>query len=362
MEDEASDILIIDKKIRNKFEKNISMLEEYKTRLEEVNKSLLYPNMQLRMINELKESKKLLEDRVYDVENGVTVNFYTAETAELIEDYKKCLLTPIIVSFSGKPMKKDKKKRKIIQKYLKIAARYTDIDVSSSNNCSSQIKCVNCNNKTFDIDNTTYICSVCFTEQIINNNNTSSYNDNERINMYTKYTYNKQTHFKDAIKQYQGKQNSTIPDAVYNDLEEQFRRLHLLLDSEDKKIKYKNITKDLILILLKELGYNKHYENVHLIHYVFTGEKPHDISHLEDVIINDFNILLNLYDKKYKQTTTRKNFINTQYVLYQLLTRHRYICNKKDFMALKTVDRQDFHDRICKDMFEELGWNHTPFY
>ena len=65
--------------------------------------------------------------------------------------------------------------------------------------------------------------------------------------------------------------------------------------------------------------------------------------------------------KKFKHIN-RKNFINTQYVLFQLLRRHRHSCKKEEFIILKTIDRKFFHDEICKELFEELGWNHSPFY
>ena len=114
-------------------------------------------------------------------------------------------------------------------------------------------------------------------------------------------------------------------------------------------------------MFLKELGYSKHYENVHLIHYNFTSIKPDDITYLEDKLFDDFNALTELYDKKYKNID-RKNFINTQYVLYQLLRRHRHPCKEEDFVILKTFDRKVFHDEIIKDLFQELGWNSTTYF
>jgi hypothetical protein len=119
------------------------------------------------------------------------------------------------------------------------------------------------------------------------------------------------------------------------------------------------VTKELITIFLRELGYNKHYENVHLIHYNFTNIKPDDISHLEDKLLDDFDILTALYDKIFKHIN-RKNFINTQYVLFQLLCRHKHPCVPEDFSILKTIDRKAFHDDICKDLFTLNGWNHFP--
>tara|TARA_Y100000389_G_C17381922_1_gene474846 strand:- start:642 stop:1226 length:585 start_codon:yes stop_codon:yes gene_type:complete len=190
----------------------------------------------------------------------------------------------------------------------------------------------------------------------------SCYHDIERINISNKYTYDRKIHFRDCIKQYQGKQNCSIDDKIYNDIDEQLHLHHLVnTNTQDKHEKYKKVTKKHILLFLKELGYSKHYENVHLIHYNFTGIEPDDISHLEDKLMDDFDLLSSLYDKMYKNIS-RKNFINTQYVVYQLLSRHKHKCIKEDFIVLKTADRQFFHDEICKNLFMELGWNHTPFY
>lgn len=109
-------------------------------------------------------------------------------------------------------------------------------------------------------------------------------------------------------------------------------------------------------MFLKELGYNKHYENINLIYYNFTGIKPDDISHLEDELLNDFDELTTLYDKKFRDNINRVNFINTHHILYQLLCRHKHPCKKEDFSILKTIDRQVFHDIVMEELFVDLGW------
>lgn len=193
---------------------------------------------------------------------------------------------------------------------------------------------------------------------------TSSYKDIDRVNISAKYTYDRKVHFRDCINQYQGKQNSTIDQKVYDDLEDQFIKHHLLSGNKNtsKEIRFKKIDKDHIQLFLKELGYCKHYENVNLIHYNLTGIKPDDISYLEDKLLEDFDALTELYDRKYKHKIERKNFINTQYVLYQLLARHKHKCRKEDFTILKTIDRKSFHDSITQDLFSCLGYNHVPFF
>ena len=95
-----------------------------------------------------------------------------------------------------------------------------------------------------------------------------------------------------------------------------------------------------------------------------TGKKPDDITYLEDKLLDDFDILSETYHKLFKNKSgfDRKNFINTQYVLYQLLLKYHHPCKKSDFTMLKTIDRKSFHDDVGKACFEYLGWNHAPLY
>ena len=355
------DIIIIDKQIRDKFTKQYDNINIYVNRLQEIEKTLKNKCLPPRAINELLETKKNISKYIEDTENLVQYNFYILKTVDLIEDYKKILKKPIKISFMGKPSKNNKKKQIIIDTYTTIIKDYVKVE-EDKKYVSPPIVCINCDNKKdFDIiDQSIYVCTKCFAQQTVLKYN-SSYNDIDRINISSKYMYDRKVHFRDCIKQYQGKQNSTIPDKVYTELTTELENHYILENSPEKEIKFKNVTKNHVLLFLKELGYANHYENVHLIHHVLTCKKQHDISSLEDQLLDDFDILTDLYDKKYKDIN-RKNFINTQYVLYQLLQRHKYRCDKEEFIILKTIDRKFFHDEVCQNLFEHLGWNHTPFY
>ena len=174
-------------------------------------------------------------------------------------------------------------------------------------------------------------------------------------------------HFKDCINQYQGKQNASIDDKVYKDLETQLE-LHGIItqqqQGENAIKRFSNITKEHILMFLKETGHSKHYEDVVLIYHKLTGKKVDDISHIEDALMEDFDKISNVYDQKFKFTgkIDRKSFINTQYVLFQLLRKHKYPCKLSDFNILKTLDRKSFHDDIVKEIFEHLNFNFKPIF
>lgn len=356
------DIIAIDKQIRDKFNKQYENINIYEERLYEIDQTLQNNSLSERTINELLESREKIVKYIDDTKNYVQYNFYILKTIDLIEDYKKILNKPIKLSFMGKPSKNNKEKQDIINKYVNIIKDYVKIEDTNKKPTQKYISCTNCDNKKdFDIiDNTIYVCTKCFAQQTVLKYN-SSYNDIDRINISCKYMYDRKVHFRDCIKQYQGKQNSTIPEKVYTELTNELEKHHILIDDPNKETRFKNVTKNHVLLFLKDLGYSNHYENVHLIHFMLTGKKPHDISNLEDKLLDDFDVLTELYDKEYKDIN-RKNFINTQYVLYQLLQRHKYKCNKEEFIILKTIDRKFFHDEVCQHLFENLGWNHTPFY
>ena len=396
---EVFDILSIDSKIKKKFNDDIDNINNFKSKLSDIKKTLesktfspqfskydeilspspliLSPSnvkISSRLVKNIQNNVDELEKKIVEIESRQKYDFYILETFFLIERYKTLLQTPVKMSFIGKSQQNIKEKDDIISKYMKIAHNY--IDISSSDiplKKSPEIKRVTCNKcdnkRDFDIiDGSIYICILCGSQQEILLH-TSSYKDSDRANISSKYTYDRKVHFRDCINQYQGKQNSTIEYNVLNELDDQFEKHHLTsspkIFNHDGLLKfpnpsrYENITKEHTHIFLKELSYTKHYENINLIHYLITGKKPDDISYLEDKLLDDFDILTELYDKMFKNKTgyDRKNFINTQYVLYQLLMKYKHPCKKEEFTILKTVDRKNFHDDICRELFSILEWS-----
>ena len=366
------DILNIDSKIKHMFRQEEDKLFIYREKLLDLEKTIEGDKKQTltsRIYKDLLDNIDELKNKIEKIESHIQLNFYLFESHLLLEKYKTILQTPVKLNFLGKKSVDDTQKNAIILEYLDIAQKYIniDFDIHSKNNENRTVICNNCpNKKYFDIiDNSIYICFLCGAQQEILLH-TSSYKDIDRINISVKYTYDRKVHFRDCINQYQGKQNSTVDDKVYKGLEKQFEKHYLLVGNKNtaREIRFANITKEHIHLFLKELNQTKHYENVNLIHYQITGIKPDDISYLEDKLLEDFDILTDLYDKhfKNKQGFDRKNFINTQYVLYQFLLRYHHPCKKEDFTILKTVDRKSFHDDISKNLFLEAGWNHFPLF
>jgi hypothetical protein len=362
------DILEIDQKIVRNFDDDRSKISFYEEKKKDLENSLKLTSLTQRTKNTLTDSVEKLSQHIDDIKCDKLYNFYIMESAEILEKYRQILKQPLKVSFMGKPVKNNKEKQKLVMQYLEIATKYVDIkmdDADVSSHKRDKISCNNCsNNKDFDIEEgNIYICLNCSSQQFILRNVTS-YKDINRINISSKYMYDRKIHFRDCINQYQGKQNSSISQDVYDSLIKQFESHHLIepeIDCKNSKERFKNITKEHISIFLKELSFTKHYENINLIHYNLTGMKPDDIGYLEDKLLDDFDVITEAYDRIFKNLDM-KNFINTQYILFQLLLRHKHPCKKEDFSMLKTIDRKNFHDEVCKILFEEIKFTFVPLY
>jgi hypothetical protein len=309
---------------------------------------------------------------VKKIENDESINFYLVNSLEIVNACKKIVNIPKKIDFIGKiknddlVIKKDEYTKFIFDSIFdkKIYDPVSLKKSSKKKNSSDIQKCIYCNSiNNFTVENCEIlICNVCFAQkQMIN---MVSYTDGNRVNPNAKYIYDRHQTFKNCISQYQGKQCINIPQKLYSDLEYQFEIHDLLIGDSNtpREIRFGNITKTQINIFLKELKYSKYYEDVYLIYHTLTLNKPDDIGYIEDKLIQDFGLVSNVYDKLFKKSISRKSFINTHYIFFQLLIKNKHKCDKEDFMVLKTIDRKNFHDSICSKIFDEIGWKFIPLF
>lgn len=379
MINEDIDILSLDNKIKLHFESEVQKYKRYNERLICIENILKIENLRPKILLDLLMDKKYLEKKLVNLSN---LDLYSIETSDIIHRYLTIINTPLNIEValtSQKPTEINNlvlKRRETVQEFIKVAKSYLTEPLLKSLQLignfgkedllnSIPVVCTCGNDKDFYKDDDIYICQLCNAETV-KLLNSSSVNDGGRINVCNKYTYDRKVHFKDCINQYQGKQNTNINPRIYDELEEQLVN-HQIIEPANKKDKYGNpisqskrfkiVTRAHILFFLKELGYTKHYEDTILIHYTLTGKRPDNIEHLEEKLMADFDKLTEQYDLLFKDIE-RKNFINTQYVLFQLLRKHGYNCNKDDFAVLKTTERKACHDDICKTLFDALGWKY----
>jgi len=199
-----------------------------------------------------------------------------------------------------------------------------------SEDSNGNIMCKNCGNIYNDI------------EDNIN------YNDYSRINIVQRYHYEKKCHFRDTINQYQGKQNRYIPESVYSDIKYMISMHGLSVEK---------LTINHINTFLKETGNFKYYEDKQLIYSNIVGKHKPDISKYEKLLYEDFDKLVTVFLKIKGQ---RKNFLNSHYVLRQLLLKQGVKIPDDHLNSLSTPARLREHDEFYERCCDILGWNFTP--
>lgn len=210
------------------------------------------------------------------------------------------------------------------------------------------------------------ICAECGTIYTSSFSENITYNDYSRININPKYHYEKRCHFRDTINQFQGKQNRSIPEVVYEKLEEMLEK-HKLIRTEEKQLEdgsivkvknYDKVLKKHIRLFLSETGFSKYYEDEQLIYNKITGKEKLDISQYESKLFEDFDKLVKAYSTL--KEIPRTNLLNSHYVLRQLLLRQGVKVADNVLHFLKTPQRLREHDEIYKKCCEILGWEFTP--
>lgn len=360
---EENDIIEIDNRIHLYFTGETKKLQELRTRIKELDeliKNIEDDDVKL-LINEQMVS---IEKNITNIETNCDYYFYISDTMNLIEQYKIILKTPVKISFSGVVNKKSNlEKEKIIDEYLQISSKYLKyIDISVNKKTVAMV-CEDCRSKKIIYNENIITCLDCGSEKEIHIKSSSK--NSPKVVYDQKYVEERKVHFRACLNQFQGKQNSKIDDKVFNDLDREFSKNKLIVPNEYGPKKYTKIKLEHIMLFLRELGYDKQYENARYIYSKITGVKCPDLSEIEDKLLSDFDIFVNLYmrEYKYENKLERKSFINIQYILFQLLNKNNWPCDKHDFMnILKTNDRKAYHDEIVKTLFEKLGWKHTPLF
>ena len=324
-----------------------------------------------------------LRQKLFNIQESIlhdyTKNIFIAQTHLIIDEYAKILRTPIPRIIDNENIDIIHRKNNLIINYLNVARElinnkqwnvYIPLDPKES---TCGLVCSECGkSECFEIDEfNRRTCLFCSNQQTIIETGTT-HKDYSRVNIVGRFIYNRVLHFQDCIKQYQGKQNCKIPESVFDDIDHKFKAHRMLVSVSNggrksrNPIRYSLITREDVSWVLKSLKYTKHYENINLIYFILTNKRVDDISHLEDQLIEDFKQLVDIYDETHGKdkpdALNRKNFMNVQYLLFQLLKRHDHPCRIENFTILKTVDRKQFHDKICMNLFNKLDWKFTPIF
>jgi hypothetical protein len=354
--------------INDEIQTEITELKDnYKVKIEPISKKQIISITYKEYLDLYEQLHKLI-NRVNNIGSDALLNYYVYHSTPIIEEYKTILNTPIKRSFFSKGKVEEDvsqvRKKELLNQYLEIASQFVEIEYYQEETVEPKQSCDNCNNSNpnkFKISDGLRTCKECGFEVCLTSSMTS-FKDMERINMHQKYKYEKISHFKEGVLQYQGKQNKVIDDYFYQKLEE-WLKLHGLVNEKGKtKLeKYTNVKKEHLRIFISESDEKRitsHYEDLHLIYSELTSKPCADISHLEESLYAKFEKLVEAFLKlEYIQ---RINFLNTQFVLRKLLLMENYKVNKDDFPGLKTKEREREHEQLFALICGLAGLNNVP--
>jgi hypothetical protein len=215
--------------------------------------------------------------------------------------------------------------------------------------------CVKCQSESFmyEIKNSMDICTQCGTTvTFLNDENENVYSvNNEPVILFN---YKRNNHFQECLNQLQAKENTTIPQRIFDDLTAEFKKYNIT----DPKM----LSVPLVKSYLKKLRYNKYYEHIPTIINQFCGIRaPKMTPELEQQLKIMFDEIQSPFEKYSALICpNRKNFLNYNYVFYKMCE----LLNKDEFLPhfplLKSREKLYEHDKIWKGICETLRWEYIP--
>ena len=104
------DILSINAIICKKFFDEHSRLHSYHIQLKDMEKTLMSSSLTKRLQRSVQREYDRLKEYIKQIEARTEYNFYLANSASLIDAYKKILKIPIKMNFMGKPIKRTRRR------------------------------------------------------------------------------------------------------------------------------------------------------------------------------------------------------------------------------------------------------------
>ncbi len=293
-----------------------------------------------------------LRNQIRDLEGSFEYALYLVKVYGILQKYNKISFELNKISFLGPRQNNSLVHKKgeaatLINEYLRTARTYVQIKNYTQNSIIPT--CLACNGNKFQQTNDiNYCCLSCGEVQEIIDV-TPTFRDSNRINMCSRYTYTRKGHFVDAMKRFQGRQNTTIDPSVYKILKDEIKAHGLT---------YKNATMEHIYEFLESNRLSKHYGDINLIHSVITGNPPPDISEYETELLEMFDETEEAYEKV--KDPGRINSLNVNFKLFKLLQRIGYPCKRDDFYILKTAVKWCEHENKWDEIRILKGWPYIP--
>jgi hypothetical protein len=192
------------------------------------------------------------------------------------------------------------------------------------------------------------ICPECgYQDHILVDSDKPSYKDPPRENSY--YAYKKINHFNELLAQFQAKENTEIPQEIYDSILVQLKKERITDMSTLNPKKLREI--------LRKLKCAKYYEHIpHIMNRLNGQNAPHISRENEEKLRHMFREIQPSF-VKHKQKG-RRNFLSYSYVLYkfcELLEMDKFL---NCFLLLKNRDKLYAQDKTWQKICQDMNWQY----
>ena len=213
--------------------------------------------------------------------------------------------------------------------------------------------CRSCSGEIIEIENSQCICEDCgMVDQIgmsMNPANNLNWEDMQNA-PGRQYTYRRLNHFREYMRQIQGQSRATIPDLIYTELKEEFRKVRMPAHKiNPRRVKVK----------LKKIGRSKYYEHIESIAARLSSTyKPIRIDPVhEEKLCLMFVQLENPFENiKHMVNRDRKNFFSYPFAFFKLNELNGWDEYNRSCSLLKSTELINKQDIWWKLVMIELGW------
>lgn len=301
-----------------------------------------------------------LEKELDNLESKEKINQYLESTQEFLSKYEKLGQLSKVISFKRNPTSKgeDEQKKilrlKVIHEYLVTAQNFIDLDITRI--IDPYTACENCNTiLTGDEEEECDICGHILESSMA----LPLFKESNRINISCRNEYEDRENFYKTLLRFKGQQMVKLPKDLHEKLDEYFRSYNLPTGEEIRRLPLNNrnqkdgTSRDLMfkaLSDLRNLRYSDYYEDINLICHNYWGWPLPDISHLEDILMDDYDASQQIYKeiRTEHDWIKRTSCLNSQYRLYRHLKLRKYPCRMDDFKMIKTPRILEDYEAIWK--------------
>lgn len=302
---------------------------------------------------------KTIKTEIEAIRQGSKIDEYLLKAEPMMEEYKKLVPQKRKINFAAKKEEdveyeendpKHRKKMRLISDYLEFAKNYIKIIVTQRKKNANKCGC-GCDLTDVPIDNFgTQVCPECETERYI-----IGFNLYKSDTLASRNDYSDRDNFEKALMRYQGKQVDKIPDTLFGDLDSYFisRGKPNSKTVKDRPLneRERKTGTDLPTLYkaLLATGYSSLYEDANLIAHRYWGWKLPNVTHLESIIMEDYEKTQKVYNMLQKE---RSSSLGTQFRLFKHLELRGYPCSIGDFKVVKMRESVEHHNAMWRLMCE----------